>query len=175
MTGSITRLVDSRQVGSIAAEDGHEYAFNECCGVSRNTRNARVAVGLTKGQAEVNQSVADMVAFVTPVLRDPLRADGTELIVDPRAEHDPRQGSNDDDNTATSDQYRYEHGTASIWRTCEDFKSGGGSTSGLRPPARIIAAIDRQFEEEHGHAAVWPSRKCRAAARPMGLSRPPAP
>jgi hypothetical protein len=68
MTGSITRLVDSRQVGSIAAEDGHEYAFNECCGVSRNTRNARVAVGLTKGQAEVNQSVADMVAFVTPML-----------------------------------------------------------------------------------------------------------
>jgi hypothetical protein len=27
MTGTITRLVDSRQVGSIAAEDGHEYGF----------------------------------------------------------------------------------------------------------------------------------------------------
>ena len=27
MTGSITRLVDSRQAGSIAAEDGHEYVF----------------------------------------------------------------------------------------------------------------------------------------------------
>jgi len=52
--------------------------------------------------------VADTVAFVTPVLRDPLRADGTELIVvDPRAAHDPRQGRNDDDggDTATSDQY----------------------------------------------------------------------
>ena len=27
MTGTITRLVDNRQIGSIAAEDGHEYAF----------------------------------------------------------------------------------------------------------------------------------------------------
>ena len=27
MNGTITRLVDSRQVGSIAAEDGHEYVF----------------------------------------------------------------------------------------------------------------------------------------------------
>jgi hypothetical protein len=27
MTGTITRLVDNRQVGSIAAEDGNEYAF----------------------------------------------------------------------------------------------------------------------------------------------------
>jgi hypothetical protein len=27
MTGTITRLVDSRQIGSIAAEDGNEYAF----------------------------------------------------------------------------------------------------------------------------------------------------
>jgi hypothetical protein len=28
MTGTITRLIDSRQVGSIAAEDGNEYAFS---------------------------------------------------------------------------------------------------------------------------------------------------
>jgi hypothetical protein len=27
MTGTITRLVDNRQVGSIAAADGHDYAF----------------------------------------------------------------------------------------------------------------------------------------------------
>lgn len=27
MTGTITRLVDNRQLGSIAAQDGHEYVF----------------------------------------------------------------------------------------------------------------------------------------------------
>jgi cold shock CspA family protein len=27
MTGTITRLVDNRQVGSIAAEDGQDYVF----------------------------------------------------------------------------------------------------------------------------------------------------
>jgi hypothetical protein len=27
MIGRITRLVDTRQVGSISAEDGHDYAF----------------------------------------------------------------------------------------------------------------------------------------------------
>src|SRR5260370_30019527 len=33
---------------------------NACCGVSRNARDAGVVVGVTKGQAEGNQSVADM-------------------------------------------------------------------------------------------------------------------
>jgi cold shock CspA family protein len=27
MTGTITRLIESRQVGTIAAEDGHDYVF----------------------------------------------------------------------------------------------------------------------------------------------------
>jgi len=66
-----------------------------------------------------------MVAFVTSMLCDPLRAERTELIiVDPHAAHDPRHSSNDDDDsdTATSDQYRCEHGAASIWRMHEDFK-----------------------------------------------------
>jgi cold shock CspA family protein len=28
MTGTITRLVDSEQVGTIAGEDGHDYVFS---------------------------------------------------------------------------------------------------------------------------------------------------
>ena len=54
-----------------------------------------------------------------------MRADRPELIVvDSHAAHDPRQGSYDDDgsDTASSDQYRCEHGAVSIWRTREDFK-----------------------------------------------------
>jgi hypothetical protein len=56
------------------------------------------------------QSAVDVFAFVTPVLGDPLRADRAQvIIVDPCAAHDPRQGDDHGD-TATSDQYRCEHG-----------------------------------------------------------------
>jgi hypothetical protein len=66
-----------------------------------------------------------MVAFVTSMLRDPLRADRTELIVvDSHAAHDPRRCNNNDygSDTGTSDQYRCEHGAPSLWRMREDFK-----------------------------------------------------
>jgi len=95
--------------------------------------------------------VADLVAFVTPMLRDPLRADRTELIiVDPHAAHDPRQGSDDDDgsDTATSDQYRCEHRAASIWRMHEDFKllllfNRRLTATGRATDGRIVPQLDR--------------------------------
>jgi hypothetical protein len=43
MTGSITRLVDSRQVGSISAEDGHEYTFT--AGALRGVAFSQLSLG----------------------------------------------------------------------------------------------------------------------------------
>jgi len=52
MTGSITRLVDSSQVGSIAAEDGHEYAFTASAlrGVEFYQLSLGTAVSFTPAQ-----------------------------------------------------------------------------------------------------------------------------
>ena len=43
MTGTITRLVDSRQVGSIAAADGHEYGFAAIA--LRGTEFSQLSIG----------------------------------------------------------------------------------------------------------------------------------
>jgi cold shock CspA family protein len=52
MNGTITRLVDSRQVGSIAAEDGQEYAFAASAlrGVEFYQLSLGTAVSFTPGQ-----------------------------------------------------------------------------------------------------------------------------
>jgi hypothetical protein len=46
MTGTITRLVDSRQVGTIAAADGHEYVFgaSSLCGIAFSQLSLGAAV-----------------------------------------------------------------------------------------------------------------------------------
>jgi hypothetical protein len=51
MTGTITRLVDSRQVGSIAAEDGNEYTFGASSlrGVQFYQLSLGTAVSFTPG------------------------------------------------------------------------------------------------------------------------------
>ena len=43
MNGTITRLVDNRQVGSISAQDGNEYAFG--AGNLRGVRFDRLSLG----------------------------------------------------------------------------------------------------------------------------------
>jgi hypothetical protein len=52
MTGTITRLVDNRQVGSIAAEDGNEYAFGASSlrGVQFDQLSLGTAVTFTPGR-----------------------------------------------------------------------------------------------------------------------------
>jgi len=73
----------------------------------------------------VDQSAADMIAFVTPMLGNPLGADRAEVIVgDSYAAHDPRETGSDDDSgdTAAGEEDRCEHGAVSIWGTREFFK-----------------------------------------------------
>ena len=65
MTGTITRLVDNRQVGSISAEDGKEYAFG-----ASNLR------GLHFDQL----SLGTAVNFIPRVKLRDLRAESIELV-----------------------------------------------------------------------------------------------
>jgi len=54
MTGTITRLVDNRQVGSISAEDGREYAFAASAlrGVEFSRLSLGTAVSFTPAQTK---------------------------------------------------------------------------------------------------------------------------
>jgi hypothetical protein len=63
MTGTITRLVDNRQVGSIAAEDGGEYVF---------------AASALRGVAFFQLSLGAAVSF-TPAQTKPPRAEFVQL------------------------------------------------------------------------------------------------
>ena len=56
MTGTITRLVDSRQTGSIAAEDGNEYVFSASSlrGVQFHQLSLGTAVSFTPGRDPKN-------------------------------------------------------------------------------------------------------------------------
>ena len=98
--------------------------------------------------------MADLVAFVTPMLRDPLRADRTELIVvDSPAADDPRQGSNDDDgsDTTASDEHRCEHGAASIMADARRLQAHAVVQPAPHDHRQghqwVIAAIGRQVED----------------------------
>jgi cold shock CspA family protein len=65
MTGTITRLVDSRQVGSIAAEDGQEYAF---------------AASALRGVEFYQLSLGTAVSFRPGQRSKDLRAESVELV-----------------------------------------------------------------------------------------------
>ena len=65
MPGTITRLVDSRQVGSIAAEDGHEYGFAASAlrSVEFSQRSIGAAVNFTPAHTS-NARRAEVVSTV---------------------------------------------------------------------------------------------------------------
>jgi cold shock CspA family protein len=65
MTGTITRLVDSRQIGSISAEDGHEYAFRagSLRGVEFSQLSLGTAVSFTPGRRS-NERQAESVQLI---------------------------------------------------------------------------------------------------------------
>ena len=65
MTGTITRLVDNRQVGSISAQDGNEYAF----GVSN-----------LRGLQFDRLSLGTVVTFIPGRKSKDLRAEFVELV-----------------------------------------------------------------------------------------------
>jgi cold shock CspA family protein len=57
MTGTICRLVDSRQLGSIAGEDGEEYVFGASAlrGVEFSRLSLGVAVSFTPRQTTTDR------------------------------------------------------------------------------------------------------------------------
>jgi hypothetical protein len=65
LTGTITRLVDSRQVGTIAAADGHEYAFG---------------ASTLRGVAFSHLSLGAMVSFTPRQTSDGRRAEFVQLL-----------------------------------------------------------------------------------------------
>jgi hypothetical protein len=65
MTGTITRLVDNRQIGSIAAADGHEYAF---------------AASALRGVEFYQLSLGAAVSFTPRRTANDLRAESVQLV-----------------------------------------------------------------------------------------------
>jgi len=65
MTGTITRLVDSRQVGSIAAEDGYEYCF---------------AASALRGEQFFQLSIGAAVNFTPAHTSNPRRAEVVSTV-----------------------------------------------------------------------------------------------
>jgi len=65
MTGTITRLVDSRQAGSIGAEDGNDYAF---------------AASSLRGVPFSQLSLGTAVIFVPRPASNGFRADAVQLV-----------------------------------------------------------------------------------------------
>jgi hypothetical protein len=66
MTGTITRLVDSRQAGSIAAEDGQEYGFGASC--LRGVRFSELSLGTAVSFTPSRKS-KDLWAEIVQVVR----------------------------------------------------------------------------------------------------------
>jgi hypothetical protein len=65
MTGTITRLVDSRQVGSIAAEDGHEYGF--AASALRGVEFSQLSIGAAVNFTPAHTSNARRAEVVSSV------------------------------------------------------------------------------------------------------------
>jgi hypothetical protein len=65
VTGTITRLVDNRQIGSIAGEDGQEYAFG---------------AGALRGVEFYQLSLGTAVTFTPASRSNERRAESVQLV-----------------------------------------------------------------------------------------------
>jgi len=67
MTGRITRLIDTQQVGSIAGDDGHEYVFSSgsLSGVAFHTLALGARVSFDPGAVLRGEARANSVRLIT--------------------------------------------------------------------------------------------------------------